>query len=213
MNHKVWLDVGIFGKLYNGAESKFLVCCSQIKSVFGSRWKRSETNSSLEKKSMPQCRGTCGLTRWWLWQIHGCMDGWSRKLLWLLVTCPDTCLVDIASYYLDAVEQYSGCRAWYWFRKRERNNGYYSGFLSWWWKYSALVSSLRIQRIEGYWSFNRRNNSTWLINFFFEVLIHENHRNTCDPLKTEHLWLSFLELKKIRIKQENTGTLIWKSTV
>ena len=123
MNRKVWLDVGIFGKLYNGAESKFLVCCSQIKSVFGSRWKRSETNSSLEKKSMPQCRGTCGLTRWWLWQIHGCMDGWSRKLLWLLVTRPDTCLVDIASYYLDAVEQYSGCRAWYWFRKRERNNG------------------------------------------------------------------------------------------
>ena len=30
-----------------------------------------------------------------------------------------------------------------------------------------FVSSLRIQRIEGYWSFNRRNNSTWLINFFF----------------------------------------------
>lgn len=44
--------------------------------------------------------------------------------------------------------------------------------------------------------------------FFFEVLIHENHRNICDPLETEHLWLSFFDLKKIRIKQENTGTLM-----
>ena len=44
--------------------------------------------------------------------------------------------------------------------------------------------------------------------FFFEVLIHENHRNICDPLETEHLWLSFFVLKKIRIKQENTGTLM-----
>lgn len=53
-----------------------------------------------------------------------------------------------------------------------------------------FVSSPRNQRIESYWSFYRRNNSAWWINFF-QDLIHQNHLNTSDPLETECLWFCF----------------------
>ena len=41
--------------------------------------------------------------------IHGCIDGWSRKLLWLVVTRSNNYPDNIASYYLEAVEEYGGC--------------------------------------------------------------------------------------------------------
>ena len=45
--------------------------------------------------------------------IHGCIDGWSRKLLrkllWLVVTRSNNYNYNIASYYLQAVEEYGGC--------------------------------------------------------------------------------------------------------
>ena len=41
--------------------------------------------------------------------IHGCIDGWSRKVLWFVVTCSHNYPDNIESYYPDAVEQYGGC--------------------------------------------------------------------------------------------------------
>ena len=55
------------------------------------------------------------------------------------------------------------------------------------------VSSPRNQRIDGYWSFHRRNSSTRWINFFQDS-IHQNHLNTSSPLETECLWFCFAEL-------------------
>ena len=42
--------------------------------------------------------------------IHGCIDGWSRKLLWLVVTRSNNYNYNIASYYLQAVEEYGGAQ-------------------------------------------------------------------------------------------------------
>ena len=41
--------------------------------------------------------------------IHACVDGWSRKVLWLYVTRSNSWPHNIATYYLEAVEQQGGC--------------------------------------------------------------------------------------------------------
>ena len=41
--------------------------------------------------------------------IHGCIDGWSRKILWLHVTRSNNHPDIIATYYLNAVEEFGGC--------------------------------------------------------------------------------------------------------
>ena len=41
--------------------------------------------------------------------IHGCIDGWSRKILWLYVMQSNNQPNNIGMYYLEAVQQYNGC--------------------------------------------------------------------------------------------------------
>ena len=41
--------------------------------------------------------------------IHGCIDGCSRKMLWLHVTRSKNSPHNIADYYLDAVQHFGGC--------------------------------------------------------------------------------------------------------
>lgn len=41
--------------------------------------------------------------------IHACINGWSRKVLWLYVTQSNNWPHNIATYYLDAVEHQAGC--------------------------------------------------------------------------------------------------------
>lgn len=41
--------------------------------------------------------------------IHGCIDGYSRKVLWLYVTKSNNLPDNIAAYYLDSVKQQGGC--------------------------------------------------------------------------------------------------------
>ena len=41
--------------------------------------------------------------------IHGCIDGYSRKVLWLYVTHSNNLPDNIAAYYLDAVRDQGGC--------------------------------------------------------------------------------------------------------
>lgn len=40
--------------------------------------------------------------------IHGCIDGWSRKILWLYVTRSNNCPNNIVTFYLDAVVEFGG---------------------------------------------------------------------------------------------------------
>ena len=41
--------------------------------------------------------------------IHGCIDGWSRKIIWLYVTRSNNQPNNVAAYFLDAVQEYGGC--------------------------------------------------------------------------------------------------------
>ena len=156
---------------------------------------RIEASPPFEKKGIPQCRAKRGLAGF---PIHGCIDGWSRKLLWLVVTHSNNYNYNIASsYYLQAVEEHGGAQLsliliqelkmeqWLPFRLFFRDDEHAH----------RCVSSPRNQRIEGYWSFHRRNSSTWWINFF-QDLIHQNHLNTSSPLKSNH-----------RIRQSKSDTI------
>ena len=41
--------------------------------------------------------------------IHGCIEGYSRKILWLYVTKSNSCPSNIAAFYLHAVSEFNGC--------------------------------------------------------------------------------------------------------
>ena len=116
--------------------------------------------------------------------------------MWLVVTHSKNYNYNIASsYYLQAVEEHGGCPIEF-----DTDSGTENGTMA---AIQAFfrdnehahrcVSSPRNQRIEGYWSFHRRNSSTWWINFF-QDLIHQNHLNTSSLLETECLWFCFAEL-------------------
>jgi len=127
--------------------------------------------------------------------IHGCIDGFSRKVLWLYVTRSNNYPDNIAVYYLDAVKQLGGCP-----QELDTDlgteNGTMAGIHSFFMNdpnSHRYVSSPRNQRIEGWWSFLRKNWSTWWMNFFKDM-IEKGVMNTADQLHRECLWFCFSSL-------------------
>ena len=99
--------------------------------------------------------------------IHGAIDGWSQQILQLKV-CRSNNLPEIpASFYLERVVQQMGCP-----EKVRTDNGADNGTIA---VMQCLFRdnvnahsygrSTANQRIEGWWSYFRRNCSTWWINF------------------------------------------------
>ena len=68
--------------------------------------------------------------------VHGCIDGWSRKLLWLVVTRSNNSPDNIGSYFLDAVKTCGGVSMWtsHWFGYGEQDHGFHASLSSWRWK-------------------------------------------------------------------------------
>lgn len=126
--------------------------------------------------------------------IHACIDGWSRKVIWLKVTRSNNCPDTIASFYLDAVEQF-GCPIQLitdlgtengtmaalqsFFRNKENAHRY--------------VPSTENQRIEAFWSFLRKSCTTWWINLF-EDLHHQGILDINSPIHKDCLWFCFSRL-------------------
>lgn len=94
----------------------------------------------------------------WGFPIHGAIDGFSRRILWLRVTRSNNCPDNIATFYLNTVKQLMGCpvelitdlgtenaivaAAQSYFRENPDSHRY--------------VTSPRNQRIESWWSFFAR---------------------------------------------------------
>ena len=123
--------------------------------------------------------------------IHGCIDGWSRKILWLYCTRSNNQPNNIGMYYLEAVQQYNGCpidfitdlgtenglaAAIHTYFRNDPNSHWY-------------VSSPCNQRIEGWWSFLRKDQASWWINFFKDLV--DATLDLTDLLHTECLWFCF----------------------
>ena len=127
--------------------------------------------------------------------IHGCIDGFSRKVIWLYVTRSNNYPDNIAAYYLDSVKELGGCP-----RKLNTDlgteNGTMAGIHCFFMNNEdshQYVASPKNQRIEAWWSFLRKNWSNWWINFFKD-LIEREILNTSDPIQRECIWFCFSNL-------------------
>ena len=134
--------------------------------------------------------------------VHACVDGWSRKVLWLYVTRSNNWPHNIATYYLEAVEQQSGCP-----QKLITDLGTENGLMASIHSFfrddlnsHRYVPSPRNQRIEAWWSYFRRNRTNWWINLFKD-LEDEGTFNPARELESECLWFCFAPLLQQDIDQ------------
>lgn len=100
--------------------------------------------------------------------IHGCVDGFSRKVLWLKVGRSNNNPVITGSYFVSALQKYGCCPA---IVQTDcgTENGIIAGIQS------ALKKDLKAhrygsspsnQRIENWWSHYKRGYSAWIIDYF-----------------------------------------------
>lgn len=134
--------------------------------------------------------------------IHGCIDGWSRKILWLYITRSNNSPHNIATYYLDAVQHFGGCP-----QKLVTDLGTENGIMASIHSFfrdningHRYVPSPRNQRIESWWSYFRRSRSNWWINFFKD-LEERGTFNRASELESECLWFCFAPLLQADIDQ------------
>ncbi|XP_028408713.1 uncharacterized protein LOC114531276 [Dendronephthya gigantea] len=126
--------------------------------------------------------------------IHGCIDGWSRKIIWLHVARSNNKPEIPASFFLRSVQIY-GCPV-----KLRTDCGTENGTMA------AMQCHFRSQadahffgtspanqRIECWWSYLRKNRSTWWINYFKD-LCERNIFNPDNELESECLWLCFSDV-------------------
>lgn len=127
--------------------------------------------------------------------IHACIDGFSRKILWLKVTRTNNDPVIVARTYLEVVRENGGCP-----RKVRTDCGTENGVLAAAQCYfmddiesHIYGSSPHNQRMEAWWSFYRRSRATWWINFFKD-LMEQSVFTPGNDLQMECLWFCFSSL-------------------
>ena len=131
----------------------------------------------------------------WGFPIHGSIDGYSRKVLWLNLTRSNKSPDNIATMYLKTVKEQGGCPI-----ELVTDLGTENGIAAAIQCYfrdnidaHRYVPSPRNQRIEGWWSFFSKHYSTWWINFFSDL----EFRGIVDltmELSKECLWHCFSPL-------------------
>lgn len=127
--------------------------------------------------------------------IHGCIDGWSRKIIWLYVTRSNNLPSNIAKYYLEAVASSNGCPIDL-VTDLGTENGLMAGMQSFFRNdpdSHRYVPSHRNQRIEVWWSFLRKQQTSWWIDLFND-LTSSGMVDLADPLEKECLWFCFAGL-------------------
>ena len=127
--------------------------------------------------------------------VHGCIDGWSRKVLWLHVTRSNNYPDNIASYFLEAIQKYTGCPVKVYTDLGTENST--MAAIQCFFRNDddahCYCSSPRNQRIENFWSSLRRGRTAWWINFFKDM-IEEQNINTGCTFQTDCLWFCFSHL-------------------
>ena len=134
--------------------------------------------------------------------IYGCIDGYSRKVLWLYVTRSNNLPDNIAAYYLDAVQEHGGCPLEL-YTDLGTENGIMTGIHSFFRDDPGshrYVPSPRNQWIEGWWSFFNKNWASWWVSFFKDMA-DAGDVNLADPLIKECLWFSFANVLQIGLNE------------
>ncbi|XP_046863347.1 uncharacterized protein LOC124457101 [Xenia sp. Carnegie-2017] len=127
--------------------------------------------------------------------IHGCIDGFSRKMLWLHLTKSNNNPQAILKLFLNLVMSCHGCP-----KKLRTDLGTENGLVAAAQCYftnddqsHVYGTSQHNQRIEGWWSYFRRSRANWWINFFKD-LMNQEVVSTGNELEMECLWFCFSSL-------------------
>eukprot|EP00794_Sanderia_malayensis_P007626 gene7626-8468_t len=126
--------------------------------------------------------------------IHGCIDGWSRKILWLFVTRSNNQPHNIGTYYLESVKTYGGCPVDL-VTDLGTENGIMAGMHAFFRNdpdRHRYVPSPRNQRIESWWAFFRRSHTSWWINYFKDLVTEDVDMTR--ELHVECLWFCYATL-------------------
>ena len=134
--------------------------------------------------------------------IHGCVDGLSRRILWLEVQRSNTNPRCVASYFVKHVEAAHGCPVRVYTDPGTENGlvariqcylraeglDEYAGSKS-----NKYVSSTKNQGIECQWSHYRKQRSSWWIHFCHDLRESDILDLTSD-LHKEAIWFCFADL-------------------
>ena len=127
--------------------------------------------------------------------IHGCIDGWSRKVLWLKLLRSNNDPNIIGNIFVNTVQDLGGCP-----QKLRSDCGSENGLAAAAQCYFRNSASAHIygtspsnQRIESWWSHLRKNGTTWWINFFKDLIDQETF-NPANQLQLECLWFCFADV-------------------
>ena len=147
--------------------------------------------------------------------IHGCVDGFSRRIMWLKVCKSNNDPVIPAGFFLHAVEE-NGMRP----MLVQTDCGTENGILA------ALQCSLAgevaahryssshaNQRVENWWSHSKRGYPAWVIDFF-KALVAEGKLSLGNQLQMECVWFvfsDFLQLELEKVKHEWNMHYIYKT--
>jgi len=127
--------------------------------------------------------------------IHGCIDGYIRRIMWLNVTKSNNHPDMIANFYLETLSDVGGCPL-----NVRTDCGTENGLMATMQctfredihahKYGSSPAN---QRIEGWWSYLKRNRSSWWIDFF-RNLMEQDIFNPGNELQMKCLWFCFAPL-------------------
>lgn len=141
--------------------------------------------------------------------IHGCIDGFSRKLMWLSVSTTNNDPLVIANYYLICIKKYKQvpqllrmdggteniyCRDMQFFFTNSEDS-----FLN--------AASTRNQRIEAYWSRLKKFKLSWWIEFFSDMVSHHIYKPS-NEFHQEALLFAFLPVIQLEL---NESLKVWNA--
>ena len=134
--------------------------------------------------------------------IHGCVDGFSRRIIWLEVQRSNKNPREVAKYFFKYVKASRGCPTRVYtdpgtenvliagiqcYLRAEGTDEYAAS------KAHKYVSSTSNQRIECQWSHFRKQRASWWIDFFHDL--HESDiLNLTSEIHMEALWYCFADL-------------------
>ena len=123
--------------------------------------------------------------------IHGCIDGYSRRILWLKVTKSNSHANVPAAYYVDTMKELGVCPKVLQTAIQSRLQASVHAY-----RYSSSVANIRIKN---WWSHNRKGYTGWLINFFKDMVV-TGEFNLGNTLHMELAWYTFSLLLQYEIK-------------
>ena len=134
--------------------------------------------------------------------VHGGIDGFSRKILWLELQRSNKNPKVIAQYFLDYIEAAGGCPTRV-YADRGTENGLVAGMQCYLRadgsdEYAGsnahkYVPSTKNQRIECFWSSYRKQRSSWWIDLFHDMQ-ESDILDLASEIHKEALWFSFADL-------------------